>query len=170
LTDADECFNNAWEKYFRALPLLKPERFWQMLELFLAEIKSRMWHNGVEEACREFMRLAVSRNATYTLDEAVLFARTYGHVSRLCSKRFGRLFDYTSSDRLNDLMDSLPLVSREVLTWRVTRAAELHTLVNVHFKDLPDLARQIYHSENYIGMHLADQARMYWLFRNSEKE
>jgi hypothetical protein len=168
LTDADECFNNAWEKYFRALPLLKPERFWQMLELFLAEIKSRMWHNGVEEACREFMRQAVSRNATYTLDEAVLFARTYGgHVSHLCNKRFGRLFEY-AGDSLNDLMDSLPLVGREVLTWRVRSPQELHTRVTTHFKDDPDVARLIY-GENYIGMNLANQARMYWLLKNSEK-
>jgi hypothetical protein len=168
LTEVEEQFDDAWKKYFHALPLLKPKRFWAILEVLLAEIKGRMWRNGVEEACGELMRRALNRNATYTLDEAVLFARTYGgHVSHLCNKRFGRLFEY-AGDSLNDLMDSLPLVGREVLTWRVRSPQELHTRVTTHFKDDPDVARLIY-GENYIGMNLANQARMYWLLKNSEK-
>lgn len=157
---AKEVFHEAWVKYFKKLPPLKPSRFWEILEVFQEQVRKRRFEykrtDGVDDAAWEVMRLALVGEAQYTIDEAIRFAATYGLACAQCDKRYRKLFEF-ECDSKNDLMDSMPLLGRACLTIGAMSEEDLREQV-MEMTPQGFTRRFIAYGENYCEMRLIDAA------------
>ena len=108
------------------------------------------------------MRKAMTGEVSYSLLEAIQFARTYTATVERLRARYGG-----GCDSRNDLLDSMTLCGRLCLTFR---KGDLRSQVDLVFQDDGPMARLIAFGENYIAMRICDAAKKYWLVDATRRE
>jgi len=124
-----------WDAWFlvyykHSIPPLAPEFFWPIVDKFRDVLLKTASYRGVRDgqaAAEEFMRLAVSEELV-SLEAAIHFALSWRHYKDKAYAAGGNSgFSWErGDDGFGDLMDSLPLASRDVYDKLV--AGEFKTL------------------------------------------
>lgn len=165
-------YAKAFRRHFHdSVTVLTDDRFWALQPVFRSEVcKFRFNYgrsNGVEQAARELFRKPLAGDfddsPTYTLDEAVQFAKTWPSIQ---NRLYRPLFDVVQDrgdDAYGDLLDSLPLAGREVVEKAIAgdfaNERQFESAVLEGCAGDETLAKFILHGENYAAMALADAAR-----------
>jgi hypothetical protein len=168
-----ECFKTHFEN--RVQPL-DDDRFWQLLPVFVQEIRLfRLTYgrtNGVPQAAEElfrkplakdFVRSTPERLPTYTLDEAMQFAKSWEVLIHQLYPALHEVVANHSDDTFGDLLDNLLLLGREFFQQAVSggfkRMSQLVRAVHGRCRELKMPARFVLEGENYLGMNLYEAAR-----------
>lgn len=170
------------EHFDRRMQGLYGDRFWQLLSVFQDEVRAFRFvmrrSDGVARAADEFFRkpyaghFQASSGKTvpeYSFDEAVQFARTWTEiVNRLYPALVGVVTN-RSDDTFGDLLDSLPLLGRELVAKAVEgefgKMRQLVRAVSVKCQELEVPSAFVLHGENYVASSLYEAARDYFARR-----
>lgn len=132
--------------------------------------------DGVARAADEFFRKPYVGHfhdgngqmlSRYSFDEALQFARTWGEiVDRLYPALFS-VVTGRSDDTFGDLIDSLPLLGRELVEQtvdgRFTKMSQLLRAISVKCQDVDLPAAFVVEGENYFAASLYEAARDYFV-------
>lgn len=194
-------FGKAFRHYMEELPLLDADRFWEILEKYFRPlvIERVFRQDAAKDAISEFFRVQSAagkvqvwdsrggyryEECPYTFDEAIRFAKTWGHYKRALYKPLFDVVEDKGDDGYGDLLDSLPLAGQTIHNAchdhdygnnRVFREAVKDTLeqaVDSQMKNVDDercakfkkkLTSFVIDGENYFEMRLSDIAQSWFI-------
>jgi hypothetical protein len=176
----------AYEQAFRAffddhVGHLPTDRFWELAWVLRNEVyRFRFGYgrtDGVTYAADEFFRKPYagdfgssggSLEPTYTLDEAIQFAKTWRHVKGQFYDALFNVVENRGDDAYGDLLDALPLAGRDVsqkaLDHEFANNRQFEQAVRdaCQARGQGDLADLILHGENYVATALFDAASRFF--------
>ncbi len=173
LREARHGWTGAFHDYFEQVEPLSEDRFWALMDPFRKEVLHCVFGcsgRRLKDGAHEFFRAAHTKEANYTFNEAVQFAKGYRALSKSLYQPLFDIVKNRGDDAYGDLLDSLPLAGRKVcekaLASQYIDNADFEAKVaqvvkhreHVPAGDYKQFAEFILHGENYVATALYDKA------------